>query len=370
MSCYEGLCELYRVTGEKRYREVLLKVFDNIRNNEISIVGSGSDWERWFRGRYRQTQPVKYWMETCVTVTWMKLCYQLLRLSSEPRFADEIERSAYNALVGAMKKNGTWWSHYSPLMGIRGPAHNQCKMNQNCCVVNGPRAMMLLPTVSVMLSSSGPVVNLYCEGTAIASLPSGNRVRIKQKTDYPLSDTIVITVRPDRAEEFTLSLRIPSWSKQSSLKVNGNPSSVEPVPGTYAVIKRPWERGDKIELKFDLRARVVPAPGNESYVAIMRGPVVLALNKRLCCRQTCQMVSLKQDSPGYLKLVQVKDAGKKDVWMAFNAACVCEETGKEITLTLCDYASAGNTWDDNSRLRVWLAQPLDISNPLGLEGDR
>ena len=39
--------------------------------------------------------------ETCVTVTWMKLCHQLLRLTGDRVFADAIEQSFVNAYLGA-----------------------------------------------------------------------------------------------------------------------------------------------------------------------------------------------------------------------------------------------------------------------------
>jgi len=31
---------------------------------------------------------------------------------------------------------------------------------------------------------------------------------------------------------------------------------------------------------------------------------------------------------------------------------------------MCDYASAGHTWAKDSLMRVWLPQPLNLSNPL------
>jgi hypothetical protein len=40
--------------------------------------------------------------ETCVTVTWMKLCLQMLRLTGDLKYAHQIEISAYNAFIGAI----------------------------------------------------------------------------------------------------------------------------------------------------------------------------------------------------------------------------------------------------------------------------
>lgn len=353
MSCFEGLAELYRFNGNQRYMQTLKMLYENIRENEITIIGSGSDWERWFGGRYRQTQNVREWMETCVTVTWMKFCYQLLRLTGEPKFADEIELTAYNALAGSMKDDGTWWSHYNPLQGIRGPAPKQCYMNQNCCVANGPRGMLLLPKAAVMSDADGPVVNLYFEGSAELSTPAGTNLALIMKTDYPQSDTITITVQPEKPESFSISLRIPAWSKQTSIKINGQPWSGEPVAGTYLKIKRKWKKADTIELKLDFRGRLYVAPNNENYTAIMRGPVVLAADKRLSWIKPEQKLTFQKDQAGYIPLQKVPLEKNMNIWMAFSTSCLDEKTGKIINLVLCDYASAGNTWSEDSRFRLW-----------------
>jgi hypothetical protein len=40
-----------------------------------------------------------------------------------------------------------------------------------------------------------------------------------------------------------------------------------------------------------------------------------------------------------------------------------ETDGTRSMLRLCDYASAGRTWSEESVLRVWLPQPLNLSAP-------
>ena len=221
MSCFEGLTELHRITGQEEYIDAVKKVFDNIDATEITVLGSGSNWERWCNGHVRQTEPFHEWMETCVTVTWVKFATQLLRLTGDPAYADRIERSAYNALLGAQKGDGTWWSHSNPLVGYRGPAPEQCSMHMNCCVANGPRALMLLPKLAVMQGETGPTVLFYENGTASVPLASGKKLQLQIQGDYPYKNRVEIQVQPEAAETFTLSLRIPAWSQQTQLEING-----------------------------------------------------------------------------------------------------------------------------------------------------
>lgn len=85
----------------------------------------------------RQSEPLYQGMETCVTATWMKLMYQMLRLTGDSRCADRLETSLYNALLGAMSPRGEWWAYYSGLMGERVHSHQQFPdVVMSCCVAN------------------------------------------------------------------------------------------------------------------------------------------------------------------------------------------------------------------------------------------
>ena len=123
MSCYEGLLELYRLTGKPEYRQAVEKTWENIRDTEINIAGSGASIEVWFGGKSLQTLPVRHYQETCVTVTWIKLSQQLLRLTGEAKYADAIEQSYYNALLGSMQPDGADWGQvlapFGPTPGRR-----------------------------------------------------------------------------------------------------------------------------------------------------------------------------------------------------------------------------------------------------------
>jgi uncharacterized protein len=194
-------------------------------------------------------------METCAGVTWLKLCTQVLRLTADPLAVDMIEKYAYNGLVGAMKPSGDGFSYVNLLNGVKtnpeGWGGKVDSIYVTCCNLNGPMGLAYLPFVAVMNSSSGPVINLFNSGDALAMAPGNNPVNLEIITDYPNSGRVLVNVTPTRSEKFTVMLRIPSWSKSTSLTVNGDPFSV--VPGTYAKINRNWSSGDKIELTLDMR---------------------------------------------------------------------------------------------------------------------
>lgn len=365
MSCYEGLCELYRVTGKRSYLDAAVKLADSIFRDELTIIGSGSHLELWCGGREKQSGKEPLVMETCVTVTWMKFCFQLLRLTGDPKYADALETSLCNALLGALTPESHWWVYGTLLSGERVPSHvQQTDVGTCCCPANGPRALLLTPEWAVMRAAAGPVVNLYQPGTAEMRLRSGTRVRLAQETEYPAGDTITLKVDPEKPVAFALSLRIPAWSLRNEIWVNGEKRPGAVTPGAYARIERTWAAGDTVELRLDLRGRLIPEPTGQGFVALARGPLVLALDRRLCPDNAPAGLEIKPSDSASVTLTRnVAAAQKAGVRLAFDVAFTAKD-GTRHTLTLCDFASAGNTWDERSLYRIWLPQPLDCSAAL------
>ncbi len=293
MSLFEGLVEYYRVTGNERWKQAFMNLYHKIREKEITIIGNGGGdlpnhpkvmGEAWNNTAMEQTNPdMDRMMETCVGVTWLKLCSQILRLTGDPGTVDMIEKYAYNGLIGAMKPGGDGFSYVNRLNGsktiTRGWGGVIDGVHVTCCNLNGPMGLAYLPYVAVMNSELGPVVNLYNACTATVSTPRGRPVQVDIETDYPLSGNIAMVVSPRSTEKFTLKLRIPEWSTVTTLYVNEVPVPAE--PGSFAEIHRKWSPGDRVKLALDMRCRLIDAPhgskrDGDHFQALIRGPVVLS----------------------------------------------------------------------------------------------
>jgi DUF1680 family protein len=383
MSCYEGLCELFRATGDSTYLKSVIKFAHAVRKKEIMVVGSGSSGELWCDGAMRQTEMLEQTMETCVTATWIKLCNQLLRLTGDPVWADEMEISIHNALLGAMTADGSWWAYFSPLTGERVPSHLQVPSCQtSCCVANGPRALMTIPAWAVMTDNLGAVVNLYETGIWNVPVKDGRMIKLEQKTTYPEENNIKVHVSTEIDQRFRLRLRVPSWSKTLSLTVNGKNVQGK-INNGYVSIDRKWKDGDLVEINLDLRGRVIKAPGNPNQMAIMRGPIVLALDNRIAAADDRNLWLLhegyqwKHDKSWNIDYALLKPVSSfpnemyidlkrvpspKGIRMAFEVPYLLRPTHfvkhEKTSLIMCDYASAGNQYETSNAFRVWLPQPL------------
>ncbi|HEY9534000.1 MAG TPA: beta-L-arabinofuranosidase domain-containing protein [Mucilaginibacter sp.] len=360
MSCYEGLLELYRITGNKTYRKAVEDVWDNIKKTEIDIAGSGASTEMWFGGKALENTPINHFQETCVTVTWLKLTQQLLRLTGDAKYADEAERTYYNALLSAMSKRGAEWAKYTPLNGQRLPGSEQCGMGLNCCIANGPRGLFAIPLFMVMEDTEGLQVNYFADGSFKLASPKGQAITLTQHTDYPKSGLINIDVNLPKTEDMTINIRIPAWSAKSKLSVNGAEiTSLQ--PGEYAKIKRTWKTGDKITLQLDMRGRLIQTGTSLQSAAIMRGPTVLARDTRFEGTNISAVMRPVADKSGYIQLTNLANNTGDDILVLCKAKFIPEsytEAAKgPVDITLCDYASAGNG-NQSSFYAVWWPQLL------------
>lgn len=379
MSCWEGVCELYRCTGKKRYLDAVLAYMENVLQHEIMITGSGSSAELWCEGRYRQTQLLEAPMETCVTATYMKLCHQLLRLTGEARWADQLEISLFNALAGAMQHDGSWWAYFNPLLGQRVLSQVQLPyVGSSCCVVNGPRALTEVPLWALMRRKDGFAVCLYQPGEYRGVSEQGE-LRLKQRTDYPREGKIFLTVKQAPAAPMVLALRLPAWSGTASLSLNGKPLAV-PDGGWYE-LRRAWQPGDELCLELNVQPRIVCAPHNEVYKALMAGPVVLGMDNRLVKPAPNESLWLMNDGMHTVTDAQL-DATyyppqSLEEETAVPLAAPVQVPGAHVAyrvqflkrpihfwhhevkeLTLCDYAFCGSDFAEGRSLRVWFPQPF------------
>jgi DUF1680 family protein len=274
LSNLNGLCELYRVTGNRRFLAPVLAAWKDVTARRLYLTGTSSFGEH-FQGDHQLPNegPVG---ETCVTVTWMQVNLQLLRLTGEARYAEEIERSAYNHLAAAQRTEAYGWCYFTELAGPRSYG------SRTCCASSGPRGLALMPTCAFATDDAGLVVNLYESGHARLTRPDGSAVALDVRSLYPAEGRADLTLHPERPGRFAVKLRIPAWCRGARVVVNGQPAEAAAPPGHYASVEADWKDGDTIRLELPLALRVlVDRAADPGKAALAYGPLVLATDETL-----------------------------------------------------------------------------------------
>ena len=372
MSCFEGVLEYYKVMGNPEHLTAVENFVDMLVASDYTLIGgAGCKHEFLDNSSLTQTEPASMdvMQETCVTVTFMKLCAKLLSLTGDAKYAEYIERSGLNAMYGAVNNEKqsmsrsflrTWleggrvvviedheafpFDSYSPLFNDRrGLRCGGVQLLQNgrcygCCVCIGSAGTAIMGLFTVMKSERDVYVNLYND-CRFSSVVFGDRVDVTMRSDPYEANGAKISVN-GRGQRLSVYLRVPTWAEDFAVYVNGEEQSAKITNG-YFLLDRVWN-DDKIVVKFKSPVKMRVINGK---IAFTKGPIALASDRRIT-----DISKPIEINPRDGRTVRAKRT-KKTV---FDCNISYEIKSGDDTLILSDYAQTGKNYDDeNSGLTVW-----------------
>jgi DUF1680 family protein len=357
LSCLNGALEYYRTVNDPEILQACLNAWQDIVEHRLYITGAAS-YREFFHGDF-DLPNVSNVGETCVTVTWLQFNAQLLRLTGEARFSEQLERVVLNQLFGAQCPDGTAWGYYVQMEGRKPYSSN---LYGHCCLSSGPRGVALLPTFALSTDADGIVVNLYDAGGARLNLRDGTSVTITEESVYPGAGDVRLTMLGFAKREFALKLRVPEWCKHFAVTVNGQEAQGQNSADGYLAIRRTWAKGDELCVHMALEPHVLVGDHkNKNKVALMYGPLVLAADQALLDDEKLSLsnVALTSATVEQLHITSQTATGDYRTWPAahtFQVTGILRETtgtrtaGTSVTLPLVPFADAGAT---SGTYRVW-----------------
>jgi DUF1680 family protein len=329
-----ALAELYYATGREDFRKAFAHIWGSIVRLDRHNNGGFSSGEQAQGNPYHQGA-----IETCCTIAWVALTVEMLRMTKNPLVADELELSTLNSVLGMHSHTGRWVTYDTPMDGVRkASAHSivfqarEGSPELNCCSVNGPRGFGMVSDWALMTDGKGLILNWYGESTFRAMTDGGEALELEQKTDYPRDGKVVLDVRGAAETEVNIRLRIPRWSRLTSIRHHGKES--RPAPGTYFSVGSQWGGESTIEVNLDMSPHYwVGERECAGKVSVYRGPLLLAYDRRFNDVDPDDLPTL--DARG-LKGTQARWAG------SMPPLFLTEFEGTDgRPLRLCDFGSAG-----------------------------
>ncbi|OPZ30557.1 MAG: Non-reducing end beta-L-arabinofuranosidase [Lentisphaerae bacterium ADurb.BinA184] len=331
-----ALAELADLTGDARCAEAFARIWHSIARADRHNNGGFSSGEQATGNPYNPAP-----IETCCTIAWSALSVEMLRRTGDPRVADELELTLYNSILGLHSPSGRWATYNTPMDGVRRAAAHEIVFHAregtselNCCSVNSPRGLGMLSDWAVMTDGDALVVNAYAPGVTDVPWGRGNLVRLRQDTCYPLDGQVTIEVSPGEPAEFDVRVRIPRWSTDTRVRVNGETTATAEA-GTYLGLRRRWRRGDRIEIEFDFSVHGWRGAREcAGKVSLYRGPILLTWDRRYNDHAPDAIPAL---DPGRLD-------GREAAWPHWlpPALLLDVRAADGGRVHLCDFASAGN----------------------------
>lgn len=302
---YAGVADVAALTGDRDYVQAIDRIWENIVSRKLYLtggVGSSPHGEA-FGDNYDLPNETAY-NETCAAIAQALLNHRMFLLHGDGKYIDVLERILYNGFLAGVSLEGDRFFYPNPLAFNGHSLFNQGVSGRSpwfgcsCCPVNVVRFVPSIAGYAYATRDAEAYVNLFVQGSGQLQVGQ-TAVTLRQQTEYPWNGRVRIEVQVPETTEFGLHLRIPGWAQGRpvpsdlyryestddsayTLRVNGD-SIVNDVTFEkgYAVVRRPWQTGDVVELALPMPIRSVLAldavKANRGRVALQRGPVVYCL---------------------------------------------------------------------------------------------
>ncbi|MBE1162373.1 beta-L-arabinofuranosidase domain-containing protein [Dyella acidiphila] len=223
--------------------------------------------------------------ELCTVVETMFSLEVALAITGDAALGDRLERIAFNALPAALTDD--MWAHqynqqpnqvecslHRQPWTTDGPESNLFGLEPNfrCCTANFHQGWPKFANSLWMATADQGLAAMSYAPCTVTTVVRDVPVTVEQVSDYPFRQSVSIMLKPQRALRFPLRLRMPAWSQNTRMAVNGKP--VAAVAG-FTTIERTWAPGDIVEVHFD--AEVKTERGYNGALSFSRGALVYAL---------------------------------------------------------------------------------------------
>ena len=336
--CY-AQTELYRLTSE----ENLLHMSQLMRNELLKkgeggmlVTGSCSDGEQF---SYNQNGRGAIG-ESCVTAYVLRWIDSLMRLEGDMRYGDLLERTIYNALLAANSPDGRWIRYFTPFTGER----KYDTRDFFCCCGNYRRAVAELPQkVYYRTPEGGIALSLFTNSKKTFEV-KGQDVTILQETTYPNDGDVQLTFATENPVTFAFQFRTPRWCEKIMVRVNDEaPAIIDPSDqklGCYA-LNRTWQDGDVVRISMPMPWRLLRGRAvQEGRVVLLRGPIVYCIGKDqntellAKCPEPRNLVIDPASITEPVKDASIRPGGLKAAAKAWlNQDC----TGEKVDITLTEF---------------------------------
>jgi DUF1680 family protein len=277
MYLYCGMADLYSETGDdallKSLRRIWLKMYKARMyitggiGSERSTEGFGKDFALGNRDSYS---------ETCAAIGNMMWNWRMLQITGNCKYADLIEKLLYNAMLVGQSIDGKKYTYDNPLI-----SHGKDERKEwflcACCPPNIARTIASLGQYIYSTSEKGIWVHQYIGNTTNNNFHS-NLIKISLKSHFPWKEKVEIHLNLSKSQKFSIFLRIPNWSIEAELKINGIKNSDGLSKGKYVEILRNWLDNDIIQLIFKMKPNLIESDprikDNRGRAAISYGPLI------------------------------------------------------------------------------------------------
>jgi DUF1680 family protein len=321
-----GIAEFAYTTQDYETLAWVEKVWQRMASDHLFPTGSLGSGESLRKGKLTDRADAPY-QETCATTEWIFFTQSLYSITGRVKYIEALENTFYNALLAAQSVDGMKWCYFTPLRYHKDWFHGPTK----CCYWSGPRGIARFPQLIYAVKDDIIYVNFF-ETSHAELATSGGNVNIKQDSEFPENGRSTVTIETPSDWNGTLRIRIPSWTTEFQVHLNGEVASKSMVKNGYCDIKLPQSMKHQVEISFDIP--IVREDFARGYL-MRRGPEVLAIDVRDNIETTLDWISFPEE-------VNPQPIDSDGTRRRYRADLEYSSSGELRGLVFTTYADAGN----------------------------
>ncbi len=273
----------YQQHPDKKYLEATRKGFDDLRKFNGMAHGLYGGDEALHGNNPTQGS------ELCTAVEMMFSLESILEVSGEVRYADQLEKIAFNALPSQITEdfmNRQYFQQANQVMATRHIRNFDVNHSGTdlcygllsgypCCTSNMHQGWpKFTRNLWYATADSGAAALLYAPSEVKMYVAQQTPITFKEETNYPFGESITFTLSTPEKVNFPFHVRIPEWCKKGIIKVNGKVWQ-EAAGNQVVKVSRDWKNGDVVELQLPMH--IFKNTWYENSMSVERGPITYAL---------------------------------------------------------------------------------------------
>ncbi|MGO3194817.1 MAG: beta-L-arabinofuranosidase domain-containing protein [Sphingobacterium sp.] len=279
-----GSMEMYRVSKNPDYFKIADNFWYKAVNDYMYSIGGVAGARNPANAECFISQPATLYEngfsaggqnETCATYNMLKLTSDLFLFTPRAELMDYYERGLYNHILASVAEDSPANTYHVSLRpGAIKQFGNPDMKGFTCC--NGTAIESSTKLQNSIYFKSKDNNDLYVNLFIPSTLNWDERnIILTQSTSYPKSDQTRLKIKG--SGRFAVHMRVPGWAtKGASVQINGKPQELEALPGSYLVIERDWNDGDRIDLTIPFAFHLDPVMDQQNIASLFYGPILLA----------------------------------------------------------------------------------------------
>lgn len=295
LTALRGLLRYADLTGNKELVKEVAKRWELYKS--FGMTENYANYN-WFTRYEASTEP-------CAIVDAYMVAAQLWISTRDPQYLPYLDLIYYNAICHGQRENGGFGCDKFSSPDINSIIVSIPEAHW-CCTMRGGEGLSKVAEYSYFTNQNSLYVVHFVDGKAKASFGKDTYLSIVQKTQYPFSGEVNLTITEAKNAK-TIAIRLnalPQWAENEKIFINGEEQPCK-IQNGFILLTHDWKPKDEIKYVFDNKIRIEKPQNKVNYSdqlnKVLCGPLLLGYTGK----ETVQIGNasqIKQMSPNRFRV--------------------------------------------------------------------